>query len=147
MFNPARPTHATTINPADLPAIVAGQRTALVFLSTAGPHAAASAVEGDLVYVDAGQICAGARVARVDSFENLTAQDLRLLRESYGPRTVGDGSAWTGRLDSRFATVVWLCDVRPLQDRSGVPGALRAQSSADWRTATDGGVEHRNVAA
>lgn len=130
-------THAATIDPANLPALIAGQRTAMVYLDDAARAAAETGAPGDSVYIDAGQICAGARVLRVDTFDNLTAHDLRLLRETHGARTVGDGSAWTARPDATTATVVWLSDVRPMQDRTNIPADLRTPSMQTWRTSAE----------
>jgi hypothetical protein len=133
--------HATTIDPAHLPSLIAGHRTALVFVS-ASPCGAAGAEPGETVYIDAGQVCAGARIERIDHHENLTMQDLRLLREMHGSRTVGSGSAWTDLAGGGHAVVVWLTEVRPILDRSGVPTVLRSPSHEPWRTlesATTGG--------
>ena len=125
--------HATTIDPAHLPSLISGHRTALVMVSPSPAHAA-NAEPGDVVYIDAGQICAAARIHRVDHHHDLTMQDLRMLRETHGPRTVGGGSAWTDLAGSGNAVVIWLTEVRPILDRSAVPPALRAPSREPWRT-------------
>lgn len=125
--------HATTIDPAHLPSLIAGHRTALVFVSATPPQAA-NASQGDTVYIDAGQVCAAARIQRIDHHENLTMQDLRMLRETHGSRTVGSGSAWTDLAGAGHAAVIWLTEVRPILDRSAVPPALRAPSREPWRT-------------
>lgn len=126
--------HLTTIDDADLPAMVAGHRTALVTLDHGAP--AAPRTPGELVYLRArsGQVCAAARIERTEHFDNLTAHDLRLLRESYGSRTVGDGSAWTDQPDARAATVVWLGEIRPVVDAAAIPGELLGLSRSPWRT-------------
>ncbi len=125
--------HATTIDPAHLPSLIAGHRTALVFVSPT-PHQAANAAHGDTVYIDAGQVCAAARIQRIDHHENLTMQDLRILRETHGSRTVGSGSAWTDLAGAGHAVVIWLTEVRPILDRSAVPPTLRTPSREPWRT-------------
>lgn len=130
--SPAR-THATTIDPSTLPALIAGHRSALVFLGSTEPEAGRTAQPGDLVYLDAGQVCAGARVVRVETYRDLNAHELRLLRETHGSRTIGDGSVWSSRPDARFAAVVWLGEVRPVEDRLAVPCELIG-SRETWRT-------------
>lgn len=126
--------HLTTIDDADLPALVSGRRTALVTLDDGVPVTPRSA--GELVYLRArsGQVCAAARIERTEHFVNLTAHDLRLLRESYGSRTVGDGSAWTEQPNARAATIVWLGQVRPVIDAAAIPGELLGLSRSIWRT-------------
>lgn len=127
--------HLTTIDDADLPALISGRRTALVTLDDpANPCTPRSA--GELVYLRArsGQVCAAARIERTERFENLTAHDLRLLRESYGSRTVGDGSIWTDQPNAPAATIVWLGQIRPVVDATAIPGELLGLSRSPWRT-------------
>lgn len=127
--------HLTTIEDTDLPALVSGRRTALVTLDDAGEPGAPRS-PGELVYLRArsGQVCAAARIERIERFENLTAHDLRLLRESYGSRTVGDGSVWTQQPSARGATIVWLGEIRPVVDAAAIPGELMGLSRSHWRT-------------
>ncbi len=127
--------HATTIDPSHLPSLISGRRTALVFLDTTTPVPDSVARPGDTVYLDAGQICAGACIDRIETFTDLTPQDLRLLRETHGGRTVGDGSAWSSRPDARYATVVWLRETRPVLERAAIPSGLLSQARDPWRSA------------
>jgi hypothetical protein len=137
--------HATTIDPSHLPSLISGRRTALVFLDTGTPVPDSVARPGDTVYLDAGQICAGACIERIETFSDLTPQDLRMLRETHGSRTVGDGSAWSTRPDARYATVVWLTETRPVLDRAGIPSGLLTHTREPWRSAevTQTGVHRR----
>lgn len=131
----AATAHATTIDPSHLPSLISGRRTALVFLDTGTPVPDAVARPGDTVYLNAGQICAGARIERIETFSDLTPQDLRMLRETHGSRTVGDGSAWSSRPDARYATVVWLTETRPVLDRTRIPSGLLTHTREPWRSA------------
>ncbi len=136
--------HATTIDPSHLPSIISGRRTALVFLGTQMPTPDRAAQPGDTVYLDAGQICAGARIERIETFSDLTPQDLRMLRETHGSRTVGDGSSWSAQPDARYATIVWLGDTRPVLNRSAIPSGLLTPSHESWRTAdAEAGTQRR----
>jgi hypothetical protein len=127
--------HMTEIDPADLPTLISGHRSALVILTDRpGPEGGTSA--GDLVYLRtvSGQVVAAGRVDRVDEFADLTSHDLRLLRESHGARTIGTGSVWSSKPDARFATVVWLKSVRPVVNASGVPAGLLAPTRHAWQS-------------
>ncbi len=135
--------HATTIDPSHLPAIISGRRTALVFLDADTPAPDRVARPGDTVYLDAGQICAGARIERIETFSDLTPHDLRLLRETHGSRTVGDGSVWSTQPSARYATIVWLRETHPVLDRSAIPSALLAPTQEPWRTAELASVQRR----
>jgi hypothetical protein len=129
-------SHLTTLEPADLPALISGRRTAMVVLSGERGTPVETAAEGDTVYLRSpdGRMLAGARVARAESFTELTTHELRMLRETYGSRTVGDGSAWSSSPGARFATVVWLTDVAPILDASAVPAELLGPSRHTWRS-------------
>lgn len=130
--------HLTAVAERDLPALISGHRTALVVLCVEPTGAIPNAAPGDTVYLATapGRVTLGARIERVDRYDELTSHELRMLRETHGARTVGDGSAWTDRPDARSAAVVWLADVRPIEQPSAVPASLLGPSSDGWRTTT-----------
>lgn len=131
---PDHRAHLTGIDPADLPTLISGHRTALVVLSDRPAPPRDEAGPGDLVYLRtaSGRVVAAGRVERIDSFDNLTSHDLRLLRETYGARTVGTGSVWTASPNARCATIVWLTGVRPVVHAEGVPAGLLRGPSGTW---------------
>lgn len=128
--------HLAEIDSMDLPTLISGHRSALVLLADRPEPPRGTTAPGDLVYLRtaSGQVVAAGRVERVDAFDHLTNHDLRLLRESHGARTIGTGSAWSSKPDARFATIVWLGDVRPVVQSSGVPAALLSTPKQAWRS-------------
>ncbi|MCC5821709.1 MAG: hypothetical protein LAT64_00305 [Phycisphaerales bacterium] len=132
----AERAHLTTVAERDLPALISGRRTAMVVLSPEPRDPIGPAECGDLVYLATGpgRVTAGARIERIDRYDDLTFQDLRMLRESHGARTIGDGSAWTDQPDARSAAVVWLADIRPVEQADAVPAELLGPSSDAWRS-------------
>lgn len=130
--------HLTAVAEQDLPALISGRRTAMVVLRDEASGALSDAGPGDTVYLATapGRVTVGARIDRIDRYDELTTHELRLLRETHGSRTVGDGSAWSERPDARSAAVVWLADVRPIEKLDAVPPALLGPASDAWRTTT-----------
>lgn len=146
---PDERAHLTGIDPADLPTLISGHRRALVVLSDRPAPPRDEARPGDLVYLRtaSGRVVAAGRVERIESFDDLTSHDLRLLRETHGPRTVGTGSVWTASPDARHATIVWLTGVRPVIQPEGVPAGLLHGSNEAWVSApVESGVGIRRAA-
>lgn len=72
---------------------------------------------GDKLFLkqSSGPVCATATVAAVKSFENLTPKRIRELRTRYNDLIVGSGEYWQGRADCAFGFLVWLGDVRAVE--------------------------------
>lgn len=105
---------------------------------------------GEVVYLKTtgGPVFARARVTRVDEFDDLTPGQLDSLRSAYDDRVCADDAYWDERSDARYATMVWLGEVRPVTDAARVPAALLSPSRHAWRTVEldDGSPNHRRAA-
>ncbi len=71
-----------------------------------------------------------ARVARVRQYERLTPSAIHALCRRYQHEIAADAKYWRSRRDCRFATFLWLTDLRPVR---GAPAATRQYGGA-WRT-------------
>lgn len=69
---------------------------------------------GDVIHFKetGGAFGAVATVAGVMTFEDLHASDVRLLSRRYGSQVAASAEYWEERRDAKYATFVWLADVR-----------------------------------
>lgn len=120
-----------------LPGVIAQSRCVGVIFTPDDRAPFGRVSQGEMVYLrcpPAGP-CAAARVERVDEFDALVPSQARTILDTFGPRLISSPTH-ADPSNARFATVVWLADVRPVLDASCVPAALAEPSHrADaWRT-------------
>ena len=64
--------------------------------------------------LSSGPVCAKAKVSDVRCYENLTPGQIRRIRQQYDSGILGSDEYWLSKQNSRFAMLVWLTDVRPI---------------------------------
>jgi len=82
---------------------------------------------GDRLFlkVSSGPVCAIARVAAVENFEDLTPRRIIELKQRYNRYIVGSDEYWRSKSDSKFGLLAWIEDVRHIE-----PVRI---SKNDWR--------------
>jgi len=82
---------------------------------------------GDKLFLkeSSGPVCATAKVAAVENFENLTPQQIIEIKQQYNHYIKGSEEYWRSKADCRFGVLVWLKDVEPIE-----PVRIRKK---DWR--------------
>lgn len=69
---------------------------------------------GDTIHFKAsgGPFSAIAHVSGIMTFEDLRPSDIRTLSRRYGRQVAAPAEYWEDRLESRYATFIWLSEVR-----------------------------------
>jgi len=72
---------------------------------------------GDRLFlkVSSGPVCATARVAAVENFENLTPRKIVELKQRYNRYILGPDEYWRSKSDSKFGFLAWIEDVRRIE--------------------------------
>jgi ASC-1-like (ASCH) protein len=72
---------------------------------------------GDKIFFkqSSGPVCATAIVSKVKEFSDLTTQRISHLREKYNSRILGANQYWQSKADCRYAVLIWLMDVQPIE--------------------------------
>ncbi len=72
---------------------------------------------GDKLFLKASGLPVGAvaYAAQVKQYDNLTPSQIDMIRKIYGRQILGDNSYWRLKKDSKFAVLVWLKNVRPIE--------------------------------
>ena len=72
---------------------------------------------GDRLFlkVSSGPVCATARVAAVESFEDLTPRKIIELKQRYNRYILGSDEYWRSKRDSKFGFLAWIEDVRQIE--------------------------------
>ncbi|MGP1309446.1 MAG: ASCH domain-containing protein [Phycisphaerales bacterium] len=88
--------------------------------------------EGDTLYLKQrdGPIRARATIARVESFEGLTPEGVRSIKDRYNHLIRGPDEAWDAKLGARYATLLWVDDFVETRD---APPFRRFTGNA-WQT-------------
>lgn len=108
-------THLAIIGPAYLVLILAGLKTveSRLALTRREPFGRVSPGDTILFRVRGGGYAARARVARVELFEDLDPERVRALAARYEPVVRGGRAYWAAKRRARYATLIWLTEVRP----------------------------------
>ncbi len=82
---------------------------------------------GDRLFlkVSSGPVCATARVAAVESFEDLTPRKIIELKQRHNRYILGSDEYWRSKSDSKFGLLAWIEDVQRIE-----PVRI---SKKDWR--------------
>ena len=119
--------HLVILKKPYLDAILEGRKQVESRFSRAKPAAFGRLLVGDrlLLKVSSGPVCATARVAAVENFEDLTPPKIIGLEQRYNRYILGSDEYWRSKADSKFGLLVWLKDVRRIE-----PVQIRKK---DWR--------------
>jgi ASC-1-like (ASCH) protein len=79
------------------------------------PHGCIEA--GDLIWLkqSGGLVRGVARVCRVQSFQSLSEEELELIRRKWNGQICAPESFWSLHDRAQAATLIWLCDICPLE--------------------------------
>jgi len=82
---------------------------------------------GDRLFlkVSSGPVCATARVAAVENFQDLTPQKMIELKQQHNRYILGSDEYWRSKRSSKFGFLAWIEDVRRIE-----PVRI---SKKDWR--------------
>lgn len=97
-------------------AMLEGTKTVECRLSTQRRAPFGSVSQGDTIYfrVAGGGYALRAMVGEVRSFDSLTPEGVATLRRTYDALVQGGHDFWHAKRGSRYATLVFLRDVRPI---------------------------------
>ena len=72
---------------------------------------------GDRLFLkqSSGPVCATVKVLKVRYYENLTPQQIELLKGQYNQQIKGADDYWQGKSNCRYGVLVWLGDVRHIK--------------------------------
>jgi ASC-1-like (ASCH) protein len=72
---------------------------------------------GDILFLkqSSGPVCASAKVANVKLFEKLTAEKILEIKKQFNNLICGDEKFWQSVMACRFASLVWLADVKRIK--------------------------------
>ena len=111
----AKRLHAAIVLPAYIEHMLAGRKTVEARLASSRRVPFGRVSEGDAIYFRAtGSVAFTARavVVRVAMFEDLTPRLVSALRREHNQAIVGSPAFWLAKRHARFATLIWLADVR-----------------------------------
>jgi hypothetical protein len=97
---------------------------------------------GDFIHFKrtGGPFAALAHVSGVMTFEDLCPADVRTLSRRYGPQIGANAAYWHERKDAKYATFIWLTEVKPSHAVPSLyrptPGARAAWYVLDQARAT-----------
>jgi hypothetical protein len=78
---------------------------------------------GERVWIKetSGPVRAAARVAKAQCLADLTPSGVEQLRRDFNALIRGDAAFWRAKRGSRFATLIWLENVRPVERGPAIP--------------------------
>lgn len=99
--------------------LLAGRKTVECRLTDTARPPFGRIVPGERVYLklSGGPFFAVGEVSRVWLADRLTPADVRKIRERFNDQIHGEAAYWQSKQDARYATLVWLRDVRPTTRR------------------------------
>lgn len=108
------PLHLAILKQPYIDLILAGRKTVECRLTrnACAPFGRVGPGETILIKQSSGPIMALARAARVLSRQNLTHADVERLQRRYNDRICATSQFWQDRRNARYATLVWLEEVR-----------------------------------
>ena len=119
--------HLVILKKAYLDAILQGRKQVESRFSRVRGPAFGRVFVGDRLFlkVSSGPVCATARVAAVENFEELTPRRIIELKQRYNRYILGSDEYWGSKRSSKFGFLAWLEDVRCIE-----PVRIRKK---DWR--------------
>lgn len=109
--------HVAILKPGYINAILDGRKTIESRLTKTmqPPHGKVEPGERLFLKASGGPFMATAIADKVHSFDDLEPKDLKRLRRRYNNQICGDDAYWELKHDSRFATLIELKDVEPIE--------------------------------
>jgi hypothetical protein len=109
--------HLAVLKKPYLDAILAGQKLIESRFWTAKHPACCQVHAGDriLLKLSCGPVCAAATAASVKNFEDLTPQKMNNIKHRYNHHILGCDKYWQGKMDCKFALLIWLKDVEQIE--------------------------------
>lgn len=125
--------HLAIVRSAYLDALLRGHKTIEARLSRLRCDPFGRIRAGERIYFKrvSGPVRATALAHRVEMFANLRPIDVLRLRGVYNDRIRADAAFWAGRATARYATLVFLCGVEPVDFGPDAP-ARPAGSRRAW---------------
>jgi hypothetical protein len=109
--------HLAVLKAGYLDAILTGAKTVESRLARVRTPPYHAVEPGDVIWfkVSRGPVLARATAGTVRYFDDLTPARIKKLKSRYGRDIMGTDEFWAGRLDCRYATLIWLEDVHPVE--------------------------------
>jgi len=109
--------HVAILKPGYIKDILAGRKTIESRLTKTRQPPHGRIEEGQRLFLKAsgGPFMATAVASAVSGFEDMQREDVKQLRKQYGEQIGGDDAYWALKRDSRFATLIELTDVEPIE--------------------------------
>lgn len=107
--------HVAILQPKYVASILDGTKLVESRLSATRSAPFGKVQPGDVIHFkgSGGPFGATATVAGVMTFENLRPADVRTLARRYARQVAAPAEYWEERSEAKFATFIWLTDVRP----------------------------------
>ena len=120
-------SHLVILKKRYLDAILAGRKTVESrFMKTdRAPYRRVSFGDRLFFKVSSGPVCAIGKVAEVEHFEKLTPEEIERIKCRYNKYILADEQYFRDKADSRFCSLMWLCDIQRI-------GPVMI-SKRDWR--------------
>jgi len=108
--------HLVILKKPYLEKILEGSKKVELRLTKTKHHGFGKVSVGDELFLkeSSGFVCAKASVEKVKNFENLTPEKILELKQQYNHLVGGDNEHWLSKMDSKFAFLVWLKDVKAI---------------------------------
>lgn len=109
--------HVAVIHANYLNLILSGEKTVEARLSLTRQPPYGRVARGDTIWFKAsgGSFGAAARVRRVASWQHLVPSGIEQLRADHNSEIRGEAEFWKCKRRARYATLVWLSDVRAIE--------------------------------
>ena len=113
-----RRVHLAVVHKRYLDMILAGTKAAEARLTKTRREPYTSLQAGETIYFkqSGGPIRARARAARVHRFELTSPRDIQRLRRRFEASLGGPSDYWNDKADARYATIIELADIEPVDD-------------------------------
>ncbi|HED53712.1 MAG TPA: hypothetical protein ENJ00_05870 [Phycisphaerales bacterium] len=114
--------------------ILSGEKTAELRLTRNRIVPFGRVFAGERLYfkIASGPICASAEAAQVELYEDLIPAEIVRLRQSINHAVRGDSAFWRFKANARYATLVYLADVKPCVDGPDISRARAANPRSAW---------------
>ena len=109
--------HLVILKKPYLEKILDGRKKVELRLTKTKHHGFGRVFAGDKLFLkeSSGPVCATAIVDKVENFENLTPEKILELKQQYNHLIGGGNEYWKSKMDSKFAFLVWLKDVKAIE--------------------------------
>lgn len=97
--------------------ILEGRKKIELRLTKSKIHGFGRIFTGDILFLkeSAGPVRATASVEAVKNYENLTPEKILEIKQQYNHQIGGPDEHWLGKMDCKFAFLVWLKDIKSIE--------------------------------